>query len=221
MKSLQILLVEDDALLGEGVRHGLTRQGFAVDWARNGNEALALLGANDYQAMALDIGLPGVDGNTVLATARRDGRRLPILMLTAREMKVDKLHSFSLGADDYLVKPVDLEELAARLRAMIRRAQPPASEPYRIGDVTVDISARRAWRGGEEVILSGREFCVLEQLISHAGKVLTRRQLEESIYGWNDGAESNTLGVFIHHLRRKLGSRAIVTLRGIGYMIGK
>lgn len=218
---MQILLVEDDALLGDGICHGLIRQGFAVNWVRDGEAALTLLAENTYQALVLDIGLPGCNGNAILAATRRRSQELPILMLTAREMKADKLHSFSLGADDYVVKPIDLEELAARLRALIRRGQPVTPAPYRVGDVIVDLLAKRIWRGADEIFLSAREFAVLEQLILHSGKVLTRRQLEDAIYGWSDGTESNTLGVFIHHLRRKLGSEVIVTLRGIGYMLGK
>lgn len=218
---MRVLLVEDDDLLGDGLRRGLMRFGWAVDWVKNGERALSQLADNDYIGLVLDLGLPGRDGNEILRIVRERGQSLPVLILTARETTPDKLRAFGVGADDYVVKPVDIEELDARLRALVRRSNHMPSLPFSIGDVVVDMAARRVWRGEMEVTLSGREFAVLEQLVAHAGKVLTRRQLEDSVYGWNDGAESNTLGVFIHHLRKKLGNDVIVTLRGIGYMLVK
>ena len=218
---MRLLLVEDNDLLGDGLRRGLTRFGWTVDWVKNGERALSQLADNDYIGLVLDLGLPGRDGNEILRIARERGHSLPVLILTARETIPDKLRAFGVGADDYVVKPVDIEELDARLRALVRRSSHMPSLPFSIGDVVVDMAARRVWRSEVEVTLSGREFAVLEQLVAHAGKVLTRRQLEDSVYGWSDGAESNTLGVFIHHLRKKLGNDVIVTLRGIGYMLVK
>jgi two-component system OmpR family response regulator/two-component system response regulator QseB len=218
---MRILLVEDDDLLGDGLTRGLTRLGCAVDWVKTGESALTQLADNDYLALILDLGLPGRDGVEILRMARDRGHALPVLVLTARETTPDKLNAFGVGADDYVVKPIDIEELAARLRALVRRSTNAPSAPFTVGDVVIDVVARRVWRSSNEVVLSGKEFAVLEQLVAHAGKVLTRRQLEDSVYGWSDGAESNTLGVFIHHLRRKLGNDVIVTLRGIGYMLAK
>ena len=218
---MRVLLVEDDELIGDGLRRGLVSLGWAVDWVRDGEHALRALRDDGYLAMVLDLGLPGRDGNDILAAARQRGHALPILVLTARETTQDKLRAFGIGADDYVVKPANLEELAARLQVLVRRSKhlPPA--PYAVGDVVIDLVARRVWRAGVEISLSGRELAVLEQLVAHAGKVLTRRQLEDSLYGWSEGAESNTLGVFIHHLRKKLGNDVILTLRGIGYMLAK
>lgn len=218
---MRLLLVEDDDLLGDGLRRGLQRHGWDVLWVRNADGALAVLDAQDILAMVLDLGLPGRDGNELLAIARQRGHALPVLVLTARETTQDKVLAFGIGADDYVVKPVDIEELAARLQALLRRSGKAPPPPYAVGEVVVDLVARRVWRAGEEVVLSGREFVVLEQLVANAGKVLTRTQLEEALYGWSEGAESNTLGVFIHHLRRKLGNDVILTLRGIGYMLVK
>jgi len=218
---MRVLLVEDDLLLSDGLLRGLKRFGCDVDLVGNGEAALTLLASNSYQAMVLDLGLPDRDGNDILKLARDQGHTLPVLVLTAREATPDKVRAFGVGADDYVIKPVDIEELVARLRALIRRTSKTPAAPFSIGEVVIDLDARRVWRDDSEVILSGKEFAVLEQLVANAGKVLTRRQLEDSLYGWSDGAESNTLGVFIHHLRKKLGNDVILTFRGIGYMLAK
>ena len=216
---MRILLVEDDALLGDGIRKSLDHLGFTVDWLRNGREAEIALGTEEYAAIVLDIGLPERDGISVLQSARTQGLQTPILMLTARDTKSDKLKGFSLGADDYVIKPVDMEELAARLHALIRRAGGRASPRITAGEVEIDPDTRQAWKAGQTIDLSAKEFAVLEMLLQNAGRVLTRAQLEQSLYGWSDGADSNTIEVFIHHLRKKLGSDFIQTLRGIGYTI--
>lgn len=218
---MRVLLVEDDELIGDGLKRGLERLGCRVDWVTDGEQALPALADDVHLAMILDLGLPGRDGNEILTVVRQRGHFLPVLVLTARETTQDKLHAFGIGADDYVVKPVDIEELAARLQVLARRSgkMPPA--PYEIGELKADLVARRVWRAGKEVALSSRELALLELLITHAGKVLTRRQIEDALYGWDKGAESNTLGVFIHNLRKKLGNEAIVTLRGIGYMLVK
>lgn len=216
---MRILLVEDDALLGDGIRKSLGHLGFAVDWLRNGREAESALGTEEYAAIVLDIGLPERDGLAILQSARARGVHSPILMLTARDATPDKLKGFSLGADDYVIKPVDMEELAARLHALIRRSAGRASPRITVGAVEIDPDSRQVWKDGKTIELSAKEFAVLEMLLQNVGRVLTRAQLEQSLYGWSEGADSNTIEVFIHHLRKKLGSDFIQTLRGIGYTV--
>ena len=218
---MRILLVEDDSLLGDGIQKSLSHLGFTVDWMRDGTEAEHALTSEEYAAVVLDLGLPQQDGLTLLQSVRNKGLRTPVLILTARDGKLDKLKGFGLGADDYVVKPLDMEELAARLRALIRRSAGHASPRIRLGTVEIDPDARQAWCEGKPVDLSAKEFALLELLVQNAGRVLTRAQLEQSIYGWGDSADSNTIEVFIHHLRKKLGSDFIQTLRGIGYTVGR
>lgn len=217
--AMRVLLVEDDPLLGDGVQKSLGHLGFTVDWLRDGKQAEHALASEEYAAVVLDLGLPQRDGFTLLHTAREGGLRTPVLILTARDTTPDKLKGFSLGADDYVVKPVDMEELAARLHALIRRSGGHATARLRIGAIEIDPAAHQAWREGEPVELSAREFAILVQLMQNAGRVLTRAQLEESLYGWGDSVESNTIEVFVHHLRKKLGADFIRTLRGIGYSV--
>ena len=218
---MRILLVEDDALLGDGIQKSLRHLGFTVDWMRDGKAGENALTAEDYAAVVLDLGLPQQDGLTLLQHARAKGMPTPVLILTARDSKLDKLQGFNLGADDYVIKPIDMEELAARLRALIRRATGRASPRITAGAVEIDPDARQAWLDGKPVELSAKEFAVLELLMQNTGRVMTRAQLEQSLYGWDDSADSNTIEVFIHHLRKKLGSDLIQTLRGIGYTIGR
>ena len=217
---MRILLVEDDPLLGDGIRKSLSHLGFTVDWMRDGIQGENALTSEEYAAVVLDIGLPRQDGLTLLQSVRDKGLHTPVLILTARDSKLDKLKGFNLGADDYVVKPLDMEELAARLRALIRRSAGRASPRIRIGKVEIDPDERLVWREDKLIELSAKEFAVLELLVQNAGRVLTRAQLEQSVYGWGDGADSNTIEVFIHHLRRKLGNDFIQTLRGIGYTVG-
>lgn len=216
---MRILIVEDDALLGDGLQAGLTHLGFAPDWVRDGDQALQALQTEEYAAAVLDLGLPRRDGLSVLKDLRASGRNVPVLILTARDAKQDKLTGFDCGADDYLVKPVDLDELAARLRALTRRAAGRASTALRIGNLEFDPAARRAHLNGAAVELSAREMAILETLMENAGRVVSRAQLEAAIYGWGEGVESNAVEVHIHHLRRKLGSEFIKTLRGVGYLV--
>lgn len=218
---MRILLVEDDPLLGDGIRKSLGHLGFTVDWLRDGRQALHALTSETFAAIVLDLGLPQLDGLAVLRSARNAGLQTPVLILTARDEKTDKLKGFGLGADDYVIKPVDMEELAARLHALIRRSGGHAMPRLSIGAVEIDATAHQAWREGVPVELSSKEFAILEQLMQNAGRVLTRAQLEESLYGWGDSVESNTVEVFIHHLRKKLGADFIRTLRGIGYSVDK
>jgi DNA-binding response OmpR family regulator len=216
---MKILLIEDDPLLGDGIQKSLSRLGFAVEWLRDGRQGEHALASETYDAVVLDLGLPHLDGLSLLRSARESGLRAPVLILTARDSKPDKLKGFSLGADDYVVKPVDMEELAARLHALIRRSGGYATPRLCAGSVEIDPAAHQAWRDGIQIELSAKEFAILEQLMQNAGRVLTRAQLEESLYGWNDLVDSNTVEVFIHHLRKKLGTDFIRTLRGIGYTV--
>jgi two-component system, OmpR family, response regulator QseB len=217
---MRILLVEDDALLGDGLRNGLKQQGFRVDWVRDGNAATREMMSGEYSAAVLDLGLPMVDGMEVLDKVRASGNKVPVLVLTARDAVDDRIRGLDLGADDYIVKPIDLNELGARLRALIRRANGQTSTVMAHGSLQVDPAARKVTLGGEVVTLTAREFDVLHALMLANGRVLTRDQLERHLYAWGQEVESNTVEVHIHHLRRKLGSAVIHTVRGVGYTLG-
>lgn len=216
---MRILLAEDDPLLGDGLQAGLTQLGFQVDWVRDGVAAEHELAATPYAAAVLDLGLPRQDGMAVLRAVRGRGVHTPVLVLTARDALPQRVAGLDAGADDYVVKPVDLSELAARLRALVRRASGVAQERLQCGDVMLDAASRQVWRGGEPVSLSTREFDLLQTLMLHAGRVLTREQLEQQIYRWGDEVESNAIEVHVHHLRRKLGAGLIQTVRGVGYLV--
>lgn len=218
---MRILLVEDDPQLGDGLTIGLRQAGFAVDWLKDGNSADQALQSETFDFVVLDLGLPRLSGMEVLTRARRRGQNMPILILTARDATGEKVSGLDAGADDYLVKPIDLDELTARIRALTRRSAGRA-EPLLIhGDLALDPAAHTLTQAGLVVELSSREFSLLQQLLENAGRVLTRTQLEQSIYGWRDEPDSNALEVHIHHLRKKLGSELIRTLRGVGYTIAK
>ena len=216
---MRILLAEDDALLGDGLRAGLRQQGFQVDWVRTGDAAERELRGEPYAAAVLDLGLPLKDGLDVLAAVRRAGVTLPVLVLTARDAVPDRVLGLNTGADDYVVKPVDLEELGARLRALVRRAHGVAHEKLRIGEIELDPAARTVTRAERPVTLAAREFDLLHALMLNAGRVMTREQLEQHLYSWGQEVESNAIEVHVHHLRRKLGSPVIRTVRGIGYTL--
>jgi two-component system OmpR family response regulator/two-component system response regulator QseB len=216
---MRILLVEDDPQLGDGLRCGLGSLGFRPDWVRDAGAAWHALRHEEYGAVILDLGLPGEGGIALLTRLRAVAEAMPVLILTARDAKADKLAGFGAGADDYVVKPVDMEELAARLRAIVRRARGGGGERLICGDLELDPGARRVWRRGEALALSAREFALLEKLMANVGRVLARAQLEAALYGWGEGVESNAVEVHIHHLRRKLGNGYIHTLRGIGYLM--
>jgi DNA-binding response OmpR family regulator len=216
---MRVLLVEDDRMLGDGVQAGLGASGFTVDWVRDGESALAALASEAFAAVLLDLGLPRRDGLSVLAELRRVGNGVPVMILTARDQIADKVRGLDLGADDYLVKPFDLDELAARLRALVRRASGRADVRLRHGDLVLDPAARTVIQRGEAVSLTSREFDLLNVLLDAAGRVLTRRALEEQLYAWGEALESNALEVHVHHLRRKLGPDLIRTVRGVGYMV--
>lgn len=216
---MRILLAEDDTLLGDGLRAGLRQAGFLVDWVRDGAAAERELRAQPYAAAVLDLGLPGMDGLDVLASVRRAGITLPVLVLTARDAVPDRIKGLDTGADDYVVKPVDLDELAARLRALVRRAHGQPQELLQVQDVQLDPAARTVQRAGEPVALSTREFDLLHALLLNAGRVLSRDQLEQHLYSWGQEVDSNAVEVHIHHLRKKLGAALIQTVRGVGYLL--
>jgi two-component system OmpR family response regulator/two-component system response regulator QseB len=218
---MRLLLVEDDPHLGDGLMVGLRQQGYAVDWVKDGVAAELALASEPFDFVVLDLGLPRRSGLEVLRKLRAHGKATPVLILTARDATADKVAGLDAGADDYVVKPVDLDELAARVRALTRRAADRAQPVLRHGELELDPAAHRVTLAGQPLELSPREFALLAILLENAGRVLTRSQLEASLYGWHDEPESNVLEVHIHHLRRKLGTDLIKTLRGIGYTIPK
>ncbi|MGV8804105.1 MAG: response regulator [Polaromonas sp.] len=216
---MRILLAEDDPLLGDGLQAGLRQLGFLVDWVRDGEAAERELRAQAHAAAVLDLGLPRKDGLDVLATLRQAGISTPVLVLTARDAVPDRIRGLNLGADDYVIKPVDLDELAARLRALVRRAHGQPQECLSAQDVVLDAASRTVRRAGELVTLSTREFDLLQAFMLNADRVLSREQLEQQLYSWGREVESNAIEVHIHNLRRKLGAALICTVRGIGYML--
>jgi two-component system OmpR family response regulator/two-component system response regulator QseB len=216
---MRILLAEDDVLLGDGLQAGLRQMGFAVDWVRDGLAAERELRAQPYAAAVLDLGLPLMDGLDVLASVRRAGVALPVLVLTARDAVPDRVKGLDLGADDYVVKPVDLDELAARLRALVRRSHGQPQETLRCGTVELDPAGRTVTNEGQGVALSTREFDLLQALMLNAGRVLSREQLEQHLYSWGREVDSNAVEVHVHHLRRKLGADLVQTVRGVGYLL--
>jgi DNA-binding response OmpR family regulator len=216
---MRILLAEDDALLGAALREGLQQAGFAVDWFRDGAAARAALATEKFAGIVLDLGLPRLAGLELLRWLRANRNATPVLVLTARDALEDRVKGLDLGADDYVVKPVAIVELAARLRALIRRSQGLASGTLVVGDVTLDMASHSVEFRGERVELSAREFAVLRELMLNAGRVLTREQLESKLYEWSRTLESNAIEVYIHHLRRKLEQDVIRTVRGVGYLM--
>lgn len=216
---MRILLAEDDPLLGDGLRAGLRQLGFQVDWVRDGEAAEREMRAQSYAAAVLDLGLPRMDGLSALASVRAAGTTTPVLVLTARDTVPDRIRGLDTGADDYVVKPVDLHELAARLRALVRRAHGKPQENLTAQDIRLDPAARSVLQSGNVVTLSTREFDLLHALMLAAGRVLSREQLEQQLYRWGQEVESNAIEVHIHNLRRKLGAGLIHTVRGVGYML--
>ncbi|MDH5220101.1 MAG: response regulator transcription factor [Betaproteobacteria bacterium] len=216
---MRILLVEDDELLGDGVRDALERARHAVEWVRDGRHALTALGGSAFDLAILDLGLPGLDGIEVLRSLRARGGATPVLVLTARDAPAQRVAGLDAGADDYLTKPFDLDELLARVRALQRRARGAAVNVIEHGPLRLDPGSFSVTCEGRAVELQRREFMLLHKLLESAGQVLSRAQLEESLYGWEGGVESNTLDVHIHRLRRKLYPDVIRTVRGVGYVI--
>lgn len=216
---MRLLLVEDDTLLGDGIRAGLRQEGYAVDWLTDGESAWSALQSDQFDLMVLDLGLPQLPGLELLKRLRGKELTLPVLILTARDAVEDRIRGLDGGADDYLTKPFDLDELAARLRVLTRRSAGRAAPLIRHGAIELDPAAHTLTLAGEPIETSSREFALLHLLLDHAGEVLTRRRLEEALYGWDMETESNTLEVYIHRLRRKLGTTLIRTVRGVGYMV--
>lgn len=218
---MRLLLVEDDPLLGDGIRVGLSQAGFAVDWVKDGLAAKLALEAGDYALLVLDLGLPRLSGTELLKWLRGAGDTTPVLILTARDTVGDRVRGLDAGADDYLVKPFDLDELAARIRALLRRAGGRTTPLIVHGALQVDPASRMVTLAGSAVELSPKEFAVLLDLLENAGRALSRERLEQSLYGWGEEVESNAVEVHIHHLRKKLGAELIRTIRGVGYLVDK
>jgi two-component system, OmpR family, response regulator QseB len=216
---MRLLLVEDDSMIGEAIRAGLKRDGFAVDWVRDTASAAPALDTEPFELLLLDLGLPGADGLTLLKALRGRGSALPVLIITARDAVADRVAGLDAGADDYLVKPFDLEELAARIRALLRRKSGRSGPLIEHLGVVLDPATHRVTRNGADVALSPREFALLELLLERPGAILSRGQLEERLYGWGEEVESNAVEVHIHGLRRKLGAPFILTVRGVGYRV--
>lgn len=215
---MRILLAEDDVLLGDALQAGLRQRGFNVDWVRDGIAAETALAGNPFAAVVLDLGLPRLDGLKLLGRERGKGNKVPVLVLTARDTVADKVAGFDTGADDYVLKPVDLDELAARLRALVRRASGEPAAVLVRGDLRLDPAARTVQFRGAGVELPAREFTLLHELMLNAGRVLTREQLETRLYAWGEEVASNAIEVHVHHLRRKFAPELIRTVRGVGYV---
>ena len=217
---MKVLLVEDDHLLGEGVASGLRSLGFAADWFRSGGEADHALRHAPYDAVVLDLGLPDRDGLHWLAQWRRQAQAVPVIVLTARDGLDQRVEGLDAGADDYLIKPVALQELAARLRALARRVRGQADPVWRHGALAYDPAARRATWHDAPVDLTSREAALLEVFLLQPNRVMSKQQIVEKLYGWGEEVESNALEVFVHHLRRKFAPELIRTVRGVGYALG-
>jgi two-component system, OmpR family, response regulator QseB len=218
---MKILLVEDDAMIGENIQIALDGEGIGVDWVKDGIAAETALAMQTYDALLLDLGLPQKDGIDVLRGLRIRGNCIPVLVVTARDTVTERVLGLNNGADDYLVKPFDLEELIARLHALIRRARGGVEPVYQSGDVVVNAVTRQVLISERQVILSSREWTIIDALIARPGAILSRSQLEARLYGWSGEVESNAVEVYIHGLRKKLGQQFIVNVRGVGYMVEK
>ncbi len=216
---MRILLVEDDPMIGEAMSVALKDAAYAVDWVKDGVTALNVLKHGEHQAVLLDLGLPGRDGLEVLRRLRQDGNTISVIVITARDGVDDRIKGLDFGADDYLVKPFDLHELLARLRAVIRRQGGQAGNVLSNGKVSLDLETREATCGDVVELLSAREFALLHALLLQPGAIRTRAELEERIYGWNEEVKSNAVDFLIHGVRRKLGSEVIRNVRGAGWMV--
>jgi two-component system response regulator QseB len=217
---MRILLVEDDELLGDGTRASLIQEGYTVDWVKDGKSALQALVADTFEIIVLDLGLPGRAGLDVLSTLRRQGVQSPVIILTARDTVDDRIKGLDAGADDYLSKPFNIDELCARIRSLQRRSTGRAESFLTYEDIVLDPAAHTVTKNNEPITLSRREFALLQKFLENAGRVLSREQLTQTLYGWGD-IDSNALEVHIHNLRKKFGSDFIRTIRGIGYIVGR
>ncbi len=218
---MRLLLAEDDRLLGDGICVTLTEAGYATDWVTDGEAAEAALQTETYALLILDLGLPKLLGIEVLKGVRQRGQDIPVLILTARDTVTDRVQGLDCGADDYLVKPFDMDELNARLRALLRRSGGRSNPVIEHGEIIMDPAAHVVTHAGNVVDISPREFAVLRMLLENRSKVMSRARLEEGLYSWGDEVESNAVEVYVHHLRRKLGAPLIRTIRGVGYTIDK
>lgn len=216
---MRILLIEDDTMIGKAVQRGLSAAGFAVDWVTDGRAAELALANGVYDLAVLDLGLPTKDGMAILSAFRAQGHVMPILIASARDTVLDRIAGLEAGADDYMLKPFDLDEMVARVRALLRRHAAGGATLLRAGAVTLDPVQRRVTLDNDPVEITGREFAVLEALMQRPGAVLSRAQLEESVYGWGEEVGSNAIEVHLHHLRKKLGAATIRNVRGVGYRI--
>ncbi len=217
---MRLLLVEDDEMIGDSLRATLRHQGFAADWVRDGRAADAVLASEHFDAVLLDLGLPQRSGIDVLKSMRARGDLTPVMVLTARDALADKVAGLDAGADDYLVKPFELDELLARLRALLRRQAGRAQTALQVGDLRLDPATREVSRSGRPLLLSQREFAVLHALMERPGAIVSRAQLEDRLYGWGEELESNAISVYVYQLRRKLGEDILHTVRGVGYYVG-
>jgi two-component system response regulator QseB len=218
---MRVLLVEDDRMIAQGLQTALRQDGYAVDWMGDGRAADAALHNARFDLVLLDLGLPERDGLSVLRDLRRRGDATPVIILTARDDTQDRIDGLDAGADDYIIKPFDLDEVAARMRSVLRRANGRADPTIRVGDISLNPATHAVERAGAAVQLSAHEYAVLEALLQRPGAILSRTQLEDRLYGWDAPVESNAIEVYIHSLRRKLGSDSIRTLRGVGYFVPK
>ncbi|HLO95503.1 MAG TPA: response regulator transcription factor [Burkholderiaceae bacterium] len=218
---MRLLLVEDDLMIGEPLLDLLRAEGYAVDWVRDGEMADTALLSQNYDLLILDLGLPKADGMTVLKQLRSRKQSLPVLVATARDALEQRIAGLDAGADDYVLKPYEFHELLARIRALLRRAQGRAEPVYEHKGVAINPATREVSKDGREVVLSAREWAVLEPLLARPGIVLSRQQLEEKLYGWKDEISSNAVEVYIHGLRKKLGAELIQNVRGVGYRVPK
>jgi len=218
---MRLLLAEDDGMIGESIQRGLRQDGFAVDWVRDGRAADVALAENVHDLVLLDLGLPRKEGLDVLRGMRRRGDERPVLIVTARDAVADRVAGLDAGADDYVLKPFELTELAARIRALLRRRSGRAAPILTVGDITLDPAAHEVRVRDKPVALSAREFALLEALLAHPGTVLSRAQLEQKLYGWNEEVGSNAVEVHLHALRRKLPADTIRNVRGVGWTIAR
>ena len=216
---MRLLLIEDDVALGEGIHQALSREGYTVDWVKDGTSALHALLSEGFDLAILDLGLPRLDGLSVLRRLRETGSALPVLILTARDATEDRIAGLDAGADDYLVKPFDLNELKARLRALLRRSAGRAQVVIEHAGIRLNPATQQVSYLSAPVLLTPKEYQLLHELLSPPGRVMTRERLIQLLYGWNEEAESNTLEVHIHHLRKKFSSELIRTVRGVGYLV--
>jgi len=218
---MRVLLVEDDLMIGQGLQTAVRQAGYAIDWMRDGDAAFAAVSTTTFDLVLLDLGLPKRDGLALLRELRRRGDATPTIILTARDEVQSRIAGLDAGADDYIVKPFDLDEVLARMRSVLRRAAGRGDSAIRHGELSLDPVTRTVERGGVPVSLSAHEYSVLEALLQRPGAVLSRTQLEDRLYGWDEPIGSNAVEVYIHGLRRKLGSDSIRTLRGVGYFVPK